>query len=243
LAPKHSVCGKISFTSLIVCLISITLNFVNTAISDYSFYATIPLLDTLNNFVQIFLYISCLFCFILGIVSMFEKNTKKVLPLISLSITSFLLYLGILSIIQNAATVLNVDKGIVTNYGIFDIPFTVSNNDTTYDYDQRYLKNNTEDIPAEIGTRFGFNYVITGDPDGGKIKIMKITRYPKPGRRKAGELIATDTTYFSVYMNRVRYSGYVLEYSNELITGNWEFEFWYKGRKILTKIFKLYSKS
>lgn len=241
LTSKHSIFGKISFITLIVGLIFFVFRVADLAISNYSFYEKIPLLNSIGTYIDVMLILSGSTSFITGLISLFKKNTEKLLPTISLSITSFMLFIFVLLLIQQSALVYNVDKGIVTNYGIFEIPSKTSiDNSTTYLYEQRYLKKNTEDIPALKGIRFGFNYVIIGEPDGETIQIMKITKYPESGLRKNNRIILSDTTYFAVTLNKLRYSGYLLGHDYELIAGKWEFEFWYKGKILFTKKFNLF---
>lgn len=241
LTQKHSIYGKISFISFIGWLVFLVIRIVGFTVSNYSFYKKAPALDTLSTLVNIILILFGAISFIVGLISVFEKDTKKIFPIISVSITSFMLFLIVLMLIQQASLVYYVEKGIVTNYGIFEIPtVTNSDNSITYLYEQRYLKNNTEDIPASKGIRFGFHYVISGEPDDETIPVMKITRYPEPGIRRNNRTVLSDTSYFSVTMNKLRYSGYLFEHDYELISGKWEFEIWYKGKKLLSKKFNVF---
>ncbi|MEJ2614662.1 MAG: DUF3859 domain-containing protein, partial [Ignavibacteriaceae bacterium] len=104
-------------------------------------------------------------------------------------------------------------------------------------YNQRVLKNNTNEIPAMIGTRFGFNYVIAGEPDGESVSLKKIIRYPKPGLIFNNKTVLADTFNIDVMLNKINYSGFIFEYNGELIPGIWTFEYFYKGRRILQKEF------
>ena len=241
LSIKYSIWGKISFISLILWTFFIVLSIADQAVQNYSFYKEVPQLNTLSTFIVIMMILLGLVCFITGLISVFDKDTKKILPTISLSVIGFMLFLIVLFIIQEASLVYIVKKGVVTNYGIWEIPYKMNHDSSAISlYEQRYLKNNTEDIPASIGTRFGFNYVIDGEPGDEKIQVMKVTKYPEPGLQKKNKLVLADTSYFSVTMNKSRYSGFIFEHDYELLSGKWEFEIWYKEKKLLSKSFNVF---
>jgi hypothetical protein len=184
------------------------------------------------------LIISALISFLTGVIGAFQKNTKKIFPTISLSITGFILFLFLLILLEEAILQYNVKEGTITNYGVFDIPTVQINNKKTKSlFEKRSLVKNTDEIKASIGTRFGFNYVIDGEPNSKSIRIMKIINYPEPGIMKGGKIIDSDTSYFSVFMNSMKYTGYKFNYDYEIIPGVWEIEIWYNQNKLLSKKF------
>jgi Domain of unknown function (DUF3859) len=177
-----------------------------------------------------------------GIMSLTKKENNKILPTISLSTASFCIYVMLVFILKDTSKVIFVEKGTATNYGIFDIP--TQQNDSTknrYLFDLRYLKENTDSIPALKGTHFGFNYVISGNPKFDYVDIKKVTKYPEPGLKKNNKYIHSDSSIISVSLNDLHYSGFQFEYDYELIPGKWEFEMSYKGSKLFSKAFNVYS--
>jgi hypothetical protein len=237
---KHSLYGKISFVALIVGLVIFIFKLADLSISKYSFYDRIPLLDTLSSCMGVVLIASLGISFLAGLVSMFQKNTNKMLPTISLSVTIAYIFLILLMLVQQATYIYHIEEGIITNYGVFEIPSKkVDSTKTIRLYEERILKANTDEIPASIGTTFGFNYFIRGEPKGESIEIMKITKYPIPGLQRNNKFILSDTIYFSVTLNTLKYSGFSFNRDYELVPGKWEIQMWYKGNKLLFKIFNV----
>ena len=239
---KHSIFSRISFACLIATLIFIVLIVVRFALEKYSVYGRAPAAGKIGPLIVAGFFVFSINSLWTGVVGASQRDTKKILPTISLSILSFILFIVTLIVVNQAAYVYHVQNGVVTNYGIFDIPTTrIDSTRSDYLYEQRFLKANTDKIPALIGTHFGFNYVIPGEPTEEYIRIMKITKYPEPGLQKRGRTVLSDTVYFSVKLNEQTYSGFRFDNDYELIPGKWEFELWYKGNKLLSRSFDVYN--
>lgn len=89
-------------------------------------------------------------------------------------------------------------------------------------------------VRATIGATFGFQFKITGVPDGASITLRLLTRYPKPGATPPGAAHPLRMTEQSVRrkLNRVIEAGYTLQEPWELIPGRWAIEVWSGNRKL-----------
>lgn len=90
----------------------------------------------------------------------------------------------------------------MTNYGTFDIPtMKLDNKNERVLYEQRRLVSNTDEISAKLGTNFGFNYVIVGEPDGETVLVKEIIKYPMPRMFYNNKTLLADTSEFYVKLN------------------------------------------
>jgi hypothetical protein len=97
----------------------------------------------------------------------------------------------------------------------------------------KLLKQTTE-IPALLGTRFGFYYAIAGRPIGMRSTLRTVTKYPSPGLHdpESGKTFQTSAHSYTVTIGGTGYTGYHLEYDWEMVPGIWTFEFWQRDRKV-----------
>jgi len=98
----------------------------------------------------------------------------------------------------------------------------------------------TNRIPATIGTRFGMSYRITGSPEGYGIKLTKKMRLPGLKDPKAGKVIYSSEYELERPIGRLLYTGYTFEEEWECVPGEWTIEFWYGGKKLAEKTFTVY---
>lgn len=225
--------ARISFISFLLALISITLYFF---INDTAFENEILKNISIGAFL-LFAFASV----VTAILSLVRKEGYKVLPTISLTTPSISLYFMMIVLVSEDHKQIIVESGSITNFGIFDIPSRKIDSIKVKDlYEYRYLKQNTDSIPATLGLRFGFNYAISGKPEFSYVDISKIIRYPEPGLKRNGKYIHSDSTTTSVQLDKLSYYGFNFEKEYELVAGKWEFEFSYKGTKLFSKVFYVY---
>ena len=235
---KHSVWGIISFGLIMFGALLMALYFTNQDLSKYVYHPALRFPEFMDSILTGGIIFSFLGGFIFSVIALLRKDSKKIFPLISLSITGFILFLAIISRVESLFMNYDVKYGVITNYGIFEIPSTrIENGTEKILYNQRVLKSNTNVVPAKMGTRFGFNYVIAGEPDGEGVSLKKIIRYPKPGMVFNSKTVLADTFDIYVKMNEINYSGFIFEHTEELIPGIWTFEYFYKNRRIMQKEF------
>jgi Tol biopolymer transport system component len=134
----------------------------------------------------------------------------------------------------------------ITEYGIYKAVVVKSeasrNQAATYQtLGSVTLIEQTEKIPALLGTRFGFRYTINGYPNGEKIDITFKMISPVIKR-------PVDNKEFSVQevvlKNRIigynTYSDYVFEEAWEMVPGEWRLQLFYNGKKLAEKTFYVY---
>ncbi len=176
-----------------------------------------------------------------AILSLLNSESNKIYPTISLTTAFICLYIISLTLLSDQYKSVQVDSGSITNYGIFQIPKRKIDSVKVHKlYELRYLKQNTDSIPASLGLHFGFNYAITGKPDISYVDVSKIIRYPEPGLKRNGKYVHSDSSSVSIRLNEIQYYGFQFEYDYELVPGNWEYEFSYKGTKLFSKSFVVY---
>jgi hypothetical protein len=97
----------------------------------------------------------------------------------------------------------------------------------------------TTAVPAQIGTRFGFEYKIIGTPAGKPVSFTKVTVFPQEGLRSptvAQPLQHSDMTVTSK-IGETSYVGYRFDDPWELVPGPWRIELWDGDRKVAEQTF------
>jgi len=223
--------ARISITSYFIALVS--------AIPTFLFTSETSSINIISGAVA---FISAIISVGTGVISLANREQNKLFPTISLSsafICIYLLGLGLMSVMFPNDPI--VTKGTLTNFGIFEFP--KQENDTLknkYQIAFRYLQLNTDSIPAQKGVNFGFNYVISGEPEFGFVDIMKIIKYPEPGKKINNKHVHSDSTLVSVSINEIVYTGIEIDNESEQLPGKWEIEFSHNSRKLFSKVFTLY---
>lgn len=99
----------------------------------------------------------------------------------------------------------------------------------------------TSTVAARIGTEFGFEYRIVGEPDGAEVTLEFVNTYPAPGLADP----ESPTPFMESKYERSKkigetiYSGYGLENDWELVPGTWIFEIRHKGDTLASVSFTL----
>jgi hypothetical protein len=120
-------------------------------------------------------------------------------------------------------------------------PGTATGNSHTVGNVQFYQS--TDRVPARLGTRFGVNYVIVGNPDGAILEFRQIWRLPAPGLRnpKTGNVYReSPRTVQKTIGDRGALTGYSFDDDWEMVPGPWTCELWLGERLMLTKTFTVY---
>jgi len=97
----------------------------------------------------------------------------------------------------------------------------------------------TTEIPASVGTEFGFQYKIVGEPSGAEVTLDFVNIYPEQGLRDpAGPGPVFESRYQRTKrIGETQYLGYGLENAWEAVPGSWTFQIWYDGRKLVDESF------
>jgi len=234
---KHSIWGIISISLLILGLISFIPFTINDELSKYIYHPSLQFSDNLNNLIIAIMLLCLLLSFITGLVAIFMRNSKKTLPLISISILSMFIFIFFVFLIDSVFPI-NVKYGVVTNYGIFNVPtIKISKNINKELPEQRVLLKNTNIITGKIGTIIGFNYVIAGEPDEKEITLKEVFNYPDSGLIINNSKVTADTFYTNVKLNKLNFLEYTIEHDYELVPGSLKIDLYYKGKKLLSQDF------
>lgn len=100
-----------------------------------------------------------------------------------------------------------------------------------------HLVKRTNRVPAELGQRFGVEYIINADPGVEAIEVECVWVYPTPITNPEGEVFK-EARYTSIkstnYISNLSYS-FDKEY--EVVEGKWLLQLYYKEVKIFEQAF------
>ncbi len=94
-------------------------------------------------------------------------------------------------------------------------------------------------VPAQIGVRFGFRYVIAGDPPGGDAVLKKVVIFPPAGVKSpmVAQPLRRNESTVKAKVGETGYTGYKFDDTWELVPGSWAIELWSGNRKLAEKTF------
>lgn len=106
------------------------------------------------------------------------------------------------------------------------------------------LVRQTTKIPAQLGTQFGFRFVVHGKKEDGEIKLHTVWLYPEITDSKTGKKsIRFESDCYGKPETRNTGIMWTFTEPSELVSGEWTFQV-YRGReKILEKKFEVEKKS
>src|SRR5437667_8324596 len=132
------------------------------------------------------------------------------------------------------ATVMEV--GIYTARVIktFEVPGVAGG--TNQGLDSFTLVQATTNVPARIGTRFGFRYTIHGTPSNAPIVLTMIGEHPPLKDPKTGKTQTKDEYELQSWIGQT-YTSYSFDNEWEAIPGRWKFEVWHKRKKLCEQSF------
>jgi len=100
------------------------------------------------------------------------------------------------------------------------------------------LIESTTRIPGRRLVRFGVRYMVHGAPPGAEAEIKLTTRFPDGG---PGQTMRPPSEYkMRLRMGSSAYREFVFDNDDEVITGEWKFEFWHGARKLGEQKFCVY---
>lgn len=100
------------------------------------------------------------------------------------------------------------------------------------------LVEKTNRIPIERGKRFGF-YIFVNNTGMESIEVEIRIIHPEFFDPYMGALSSVNMSKMVIKDGTMRYEGYILEEDYEMVSGEWRFEVWYKGRMYTKQIFIL----
>lgn len=96
----------------------------------------------------------------------------------------------------------------------------------------------TTNIPARIGTRFGFRYTIRGTPSNAPIVLTMIGEHPPYKDPATGKTQTRDEYELQSWIGQT-YTSYSFDEEWELVTGKFRFEVWHEGKKLCEQAFAI----
>jgi Domain of unknown function (DUF3859) len=101
----------------------------------------------------------------------------------------------------------------------------------------------TTRIPAKLGTSFGFWFQLTGIREKGSVELKKVVRHPQMKNSRGQDEDHYTTTGTMPVTNGLVFAGaaYRLDRPEELKPGDWTFEIYYHGKKLVSQSFTVYA--
>ena len=96
----------------------------------------------------------------------------------------------------------------------------------------------TTNIPARIGTRFGFRYTIRGTPSNAPIVLTMIGEHPPYKNPETGKTQTRDEYELQSWIGQT-YTSYSFDEDWELVPGKFKFEVWHEGKKLCVQSFAI----
>jgi Domain of unknown function (DUF3859) len=163
---------------------------------------------------------------------------------------------GLLAIASIAALLTNaglagaaprVDRAEILRPGIYSAEVTKRINDKSIStgnrnlVDKVHLVEITTLIHAKPNIFFGLEGMIVGAPNGTKVPVRIIWRYPKPGivNPATNRPKLTDDYMDSVIIGHKFQFFWELTRDWQIVPGEWSFEIWYGGRQLAKQKFTL----
>jgi hypothetical protein len=132
----------------------------------------------------------------------------------------------------------HIDRIDIVDYGTYTAqteshiaaPGTAAGSWTTLGKIQHAVTTRT--IPTEIGVRFGFSYIVVGEPQGAPLSLHVVNIFPSPGlNNPAGQQPKERDEYDRIiHVGEELYTGYRFDHDWEIVPGTWTFQLWYDGR-------------
>jgi hypothetical protein len=101
----------------------------------------------------------------------------------------------------------------------------------------------TNEVPAQIGVRFGFRFKAAGEPIGSRVSLKKITIFPPAGLQNPNSpetISRSESTVTTTLGDEVNYTAYKFDDSWELVTGIWTIKLWDNDRKLASQEFMVF---
>jgi hypothetical protein len=101
---------------------------------------------------------------------------------------------------------------------------------------------NSDRIPAKLGQRFGFGYVLSGGSSKTTVSITHARIFPNGGitNPKTGNLFPSEKVEFRWPIGEKSFIGYLFQEEYTLVPGVWTFQVFVGGRLLLEKSFTVY---
>lgn len=136
----------------------------------------------------------------------------------------------------------------IIDFGIYEAQRLgrINAEDTTKErmgvYETRSIKliKKTDKIPAAIGKKFGFRYIVKGTPEGAQAMVTVNLLTPGLRRQGVGSNSYRESWTVPKPIGKITYDGFLFENDWELVPGKWTFQIFYDGRMLGERSFEIY---
>ncbi len=136
--------------------------------------------------------------------------------------------------------------GYIIEYGIYKA--VVENNEATLNtasgvskLEEPTLIEQTIKIPAVLGTRFGYRFIVSGDIQEKSVDIVLRVRSPRMTRPSDDKTFSVQEVLLKkILLGQKQYVDYGLSNSWELLPGMWTLQLLYKDKLLAEKTFTVY---
>jgi hypothetical protein len=122
-----------------------------------------------------------------------------------------------------------VDRIDVIEYGLYTAQATSTDTAFKPVVDAK-LETTTRTIPAQVGTKFGFRYVVVGAPAGEDVELTGVVIKPGKPAYKYPAVRSIGETYFA---------GAAFVRQQDLIRGRWIIQLWDGERELVSESFSV----
>ena len=229
----HSRLGILAFilaiTTIVVFVITFILGYLHRG-------GTITLPDPgFEIVVKLTILCSVVFVigFILAVVAVFKKGTRKLLPSIAIAVDG-----GVLLFLIGLTLVGRETPGRLTGVTVVDFGTYAKRSSMALSDDYSCVQH-SDTIVAKLGTRFGLRYTVNGDPPRGVFELERVRLYPPPGMwdSTSGSYQTRVSYKVSGRTGETNFMGYVFDRDTELKLGVWTFQLWSDGKKFVERQF------
>jgi hypothetical protein len=99
----------------------------------------------------------------------------------------------------------------------------------------------TPAVTAKVGTAFGVEFRVVGQPNNAKVKLRTVWQIPAPGitNPESGNVYRQNTVDFTATTGTIAVRGYRFDKAWEVVPGQWTLQIWQGDRKLLERSFTI----
>lgn len=102
------------------------------------------------------------------------------------------------------------------------------------------LLTKSDRVPAKMGTSFGIECIVKGNPAGEPVEITLRYLHPMISNPETGKKFTSQEVSMVALVGKKFHEGYTFDHEWELVTGAWVIQVFYDGRKLAEQYFSVY---
>jgi hypothetical protein len=99
------------------------------------------------------------------------------------------------------------------------------------------IEEQTINVPAKIGTRFGMRYLVQGEPKGRSITVQYVGLHPELSNPRTGKTFSSYKYEKKVKIGETNYMGFTFDHDWELKEGKWTLQVLYQDKIMAEQTF------